>query len=519
MRWFDATVSPADGELTRPTALLIGGGALLAGVCLGVAGLFSTSLLAMALGVMVLMIVIALRHDTFTAALIVGVAIMIDFYQLVGLPLRRPVVAVVLTTVVLVVIFLAQSQARPWIHVPHVWLWAILLFLAAIEIPHGILLTESGTYYLLTFVNALLMFVLGIQIARSYAHLRTLVALLSGLAALIAVHAILYELTGKFLLETNREAVYLVSVKNFQLPGSTIYRVGSFLQHPDWSGAFFAMTLFLPLGLFLESRSRAGKVLYGCETLLILLALFFTFTTASWASLFVGIVVFVVLAFLARPRGQAQGRKHAWQLWLIPGGIAAALVGIVAAFPDHVRLLAEHVTANNELSLRIGAWETGLRVVAAHPLTGVGMGITSYLQRAELYRVKLQILPLAHPHDSYIEVAAYAGIPVFIAFATLLGWGLWSCVRTYRRVEAPQKALLCGIVAALVTLSFNSIAINGWTIPPLLAIGWLLIGATVSPALFGSTQPPDRRQETPSSIEDELVHRPQPESFVGSARV
>jgi hypothetical protein len=43
--------------------------------------------------------------------------------------------------------------------------------------------------------------------------------------------------------------------------------------------------------------------------------------------------------------------------------------------------------------------------------------------------------------------------------------------------------LLGGGIAAVLALSINSVSINGWTLPPLAAPGWLILGAIASPLL------------------------------------
>jgi hypothetical protein len=443
--------------------------ALLFGAVLTRVSLSTLEITLVAVGVLT---VVALGQEELTAITIVAVTLVIDWYQILGTPLHFPVVGVVMAAGVVVMMFLQQSAERRWVSVPNVGLWLLLLILAVVPMARGISLTEGVTYYLQVFLSPLLMATLGASIARDPGRIRRLFSLLSGLAGLLAAHTIIIALTGTFLLDTPRQSAYLSSVSDFGLVGSAATRVGSLLGNPDWNGAFLAMMAFFPIGLFIHNGSRLARLLYLGEAALILVALLFTFSTAAWIAVCAGLVALVVLL------GGSRYRAYALVV------IVATLAVIVVAFPAQLRLLAKHASSQSGLSLRVGAWETGIRVIASHPLFGIGLGLNTYLQRAEPYRVALQYRALAHPHNAYLELGALGGVPVLALFVVILASSLRLAVVNYRRVERHYQPLLAGALAALVVLSVNSFAINGWTLAPLAAIGWLVLGALSSTALL-----------------------------------
>ena len=107
-------------------------------------------------------------------------------------------------------------------------------------------------------------------------------------------------------------------------------------------------------------------------------------------------------------------------------------------FPAQVSLLLQHATNPKELLLRNGAWLTGLHVIQAFPLTGLGMGRDVYWLRADPSRVPTQYIPLFHPHNSYIELAALGGIPVLVALVALHCIVVWQAFRSwYLVIETP----------------------------------------------------------------------------------
>ena len=120
----------------------------------------------------------------------------------------------------------------------------------------------------------------------------------------------------------------------------------------------------------------------------------------------------------------------------------------------------------------------------AYPLFGVGLGSQAYLIRADPYRVPAQFVPLAQPHDAYVQWGAMAGIPVLVVFLLLLGYAFWLSWRNWRAIDIRYRPLLGGGITALIALSINSVSIDGWTNAVIAMIGWLIFGMLTSPLLL-----------------------------------
>jgi len=421
---------------------------------------------------------IVLRQDAFIAVGIVGISVLIDWYQLFGWPFGAPVVATVVALGFAGLLFFARSPAHSWVAPPYLWLWGLLLGLAAVQVLRGVKLQDSALYYVWMILTPLLLYIIGTQVARDVARARRLFSALSGLGALIAAHTIIEAQTGVFLLATQRQQNYLLSAQGFLLQaGSQVSRAGSFLQNPDFNGVFLALLVFIPVGLFMESSSRPAKIIYAGETVLLLTALLFTYSAGSWVAVGGGLIALMLLV--------GQGRYRFWLLALI--GAAGAV--LFFAFPSALALLIQHGTAPQELQMRQWEWQTVIRVISAYPLTGTGLGYQSYLQRASPYRVFA--LPDARllPHDSYLELAAMAGLPVLLIFLATLACTMQRALRNWSRVNRRYRPLLGAAIAAVVVLMINSFTIPGWTLAPVTATAWLIIGAVSSP-LLGQTPDP-----------------------------
>ncbi|MDQ6661365.1 MAG: hypothetical protein M3Z24_10410, partial [Chloroflexota bacterium] len=57
-------------------------------------------------------------------------------------------------------------------------------------------------------------------------------------------------------------------------------------------------------------------------------------------------------------------------------------------------------------------------------------------------------------------------------------------VQNWRIVDGQTRLLIGAGIAAPTVLSFNSWSINGWTLLPLAAVGWTMLGAISSPLLI-----------------------------------
>ncbi len=406
-----------------------------------------------------------LQHDELAAVVIIAVHLYVDWY--LGLAFS----AQLLTIGMLVLIYTHRSPQHPWVKPRALWLWVVFLVLALFPATRGISLSDSAYYYFNTIFNAFLIFWLGLVIAQDVARVRRLFKMLSILGALLAIHTIIQAKTGVLLFKTTRYDASIQSMLNFELGNTGIHRAEAFLRNPDSNGAWFALILLLPLGLFTESSSYREKALYLVEMFLMVLALLFTYSTGAFIAAAAGILSFIIFAGRTRYRIQ------------ISLFIVVTVLVLIVVFPSQINHLLQHAQASEEWSLRFGVWLTGVRVILAYPLAGIGLGRYIYIQRAEPYRVPAQFIPVYHPHNSYLEFAALGGIPLALVFIALLSLALWLAIRNWIHADANARSILGGGLAAVITLSFCSLNNAGWTLTPLLAIGWLILGAISSPLL------------------------------------
>ncbi len=455
----DTFVLPSSGYL------VVAGGALLLG---GVLGYFNPLYSAAFAGGLFMIFITLIRQDELAITSIIAVHIYVDWY------LGLHIVAPLMSLLFLSFYYLARSAQRPWIVPGALWLWALFLVVTIPPSFTGALMVyDIASYYPSDILGALLMFWLGILIARNGAGVKRCFKMLAGLGALLAVHTLIQAVTSVVLFGSSHYDSLLLLTSNYQISSTAAHRAGSFFVDPNWNGTFLATIFFLPFGLFVETRSLLEKACYFLEMSLILVALLFTYSIGAWVALFVGALVFIVFV----------GRAHYRLLFPVFILIVAGL--IIWLFPDQIASQLVHAQASDEVPLRVGAWLTALRVIAAFPWTGVGLGYENYLERSNPFRVAQEYLPLAHPHNSYLEWGAMAGLPVLFLFLALLVYALWQASRNWIVSDRLLRPVLGGGIVAVVVLSVNSWTINAWTLPALAMPGWLILGVIASPFLSG----------------------------------
>ncbi|BCL79503.1 O-antigen ligase family protein [Ktedonobacteria bacterium brp13] len=412
------------------------------------------------LSVLSLSLILLLRHHALVATLIVALHLYADWY--LGLHLLAPLLACVF-------LWLLRHRGQGWRRPRACWLWLAFLLITIYPCWRGGLLMvyDAASFYPSDILGAFLMFWLGSVIVYDRRSLQTLFSLLTLLAVLLAVHLFIQAYTGIVLFQSSRVDTFLssVDVAYYQLMDSSTHRVGSFFIDPNWAGAYFALSFFLPAGLFVRSSTLWQRGLSLLAMLVLLAALVLTYSTGAWVAFFVGMLIFLLLVGDTR------------LLLVLLCLVFVLALTLTLLMPAQLQLQLQHATANNELSLRIAAWQTALRVIQAYPLTGVGLGHQAYLLHAEPYRVPAQFVQLSHPHNSYLEWAAMGGIPVLLLFLLLLLWTHFSAWRNWRLADRSLRPLLGAGIAATVTLSVNSVSINGWTHFALAFFGWLILGA------------------------------------------
>jgi putative inorganic carbon (hco3(-)) transporter len=151
-----------------------------------------------------------------------------------------------------------------------------------------------------------------------------------------------------------------------------------------------------------------------------------------------------------------------WHKWLVAAVPAAAVV-LFFAGPAFVRervtsIVQPHGETDSNMH-RMILRRTGLRMIEAHPVFGVGLEMINDRPTFESYIPADVPRPLpegwyGHLHNIYLQFAAERGIPTMLAMMWLIGKVLWDIIGALRRKLADPEArwVLHGAIAAILAI-------------------------------------------------------------------
>lgn len=223
----------------------------------------------------------------------------------------------------------------------------------------------------------------------------------------------------------------------------------------------------------LASESRGALLATLLAVTLMLAILFPAWARLVWLGVLAGLI-FIWLALYGLPLGPLERVLNAVGL----GGVTFGSV----------------TDANFSAVERAAHWLAGVRMFAAHPLLGVGIG--NYSAAYPIYHPRGWYASLQHAHNYYINIAAEAGIIGLVTYLLLAGSALWYSYASISRArDSLLRAAGLGVFGALITTGFHNIFdvlyVHGTTalIGLYLALVMIAMRAEADPAVAGATSP------------------------------
>ncbi len=170
-------------------------------------------------------------------------------------------------------------------------------------------------------------------------------------------------------------------------------------------------------------------------------------------------------------------RRRRLLLWVLP---ASAVFVVLAPVPVLARALSVANLSDESSYDRLCMLEAGARMVAEHPLFGVGPNMAERLY--PIYRhASAARLNVPHLHDSYAQIAAERGLPALASYLALLAVALaraWRGYRAEREAGGSSRAdLWLGVIAALLAFALASLFEHNWGDVEVQRVALLLLAA------------------------------------------
>jgi O-antigen ligase len=316
--------------------------------------------------------------------------------------------------------FFASAQSR--------WFVALSLLALASYAAWGMPIYAFEASPWLSYVSFLLFFFITLTVVDSTRRLRTVLLVAIGSVGFASAHVVReWQKYGGF--------------------GS--YRPGYVTGDANYYSV--SALLCVPLAFYLIGGKPRGWERWFCGGCLALTILGLTAAASRGALL--GLTATMLFAC-------AVSRQRARMLRLAFGVLVPLL--LVSPSSPLPRLLSPDHSDQESTDTRLALWRAGLRMVRAHPLTGVGLGNFKWVV-ADYDAPGENLNNVAH--NTYVEVAAELGLPGFALYVGLLATTYRALGRVRRQTRAVPAAdvvhraalgLQAGLVGFLVAIFFVS---------------------------------------------------------------
>lgn len=250
--------------------------------------------------------------------------------------------------------------------------------------------------------------------------------------------------------------------------------MNSIFGNKNHLGGYLLLLLPLALALYLEAGEGRERLAYGSVVVFLGSTFILTYSRGAW---FASVPALALVAWAFR------GRLAALLGRLALVGAAAVLAAFLITRSSlgqtldlgyqgalSVARAAVGGEPQGTLAPRLDYWQGALRIMADHPLAGIGLG--AYEAVFPAYQRDPQFYS-RFAHNFFLQMGAEAGVPALLVFLTLFGLLAAGWARTYTRssgASAPSQVLRLGLVAGLVASTLHNMVELDWYIP---AIGLL----------------------------------------------
>ena len=236
------------------------------------------------------------------------------------------------------------------------------------------------------------------------------------------------------------------------------------------TGSYFLMVTLLGIGLAIERRGWIGRLL-TVATVLTGVTFWLAGSRAALAAALLTAFGFAVVRIIAQ--------RHFLARLMAVGSIA--LVAIVSLPVAMVVGHPDRTATAESVDVRAEFFATSLRMVATHPILGVGTG-RYYELSSQFMSPELQSrYPRENAHNNYMQIAAelgIVGIGAFVWFLAAGGHRVWLAQRTHRQRDVLLVAAGTGASAFLITcLTGHPLLVNETAYP-----FWIVGGIVVARA-------------------------------------
>jgi putative inorganic carbon (hco3(-)) transporter len=271
-----------------------------------------------------------------------------------------------------------------------------------------------------------------------------------------------------------------------------------FYDSPNHISLFLGRAAPVALALAVCGCGPLRRALHGLALAAMLLAIYLTYSRGAWLVGLPAALLFVLLL------PQLAGSRNRRRALLIAAGALA--LGLLALLPvaRTARFASLAQPGSGTAFLRLVLWKGALRMIAAHPLIGVGIGnFAAQYPRYMLPEAWREPL-VYHPHNILLDFWAILGLPGLAALAWLQIAFWRSGLALYRRLADPAlRALMLGLMGSMVSFLAHGLVDTAFFLADLALVFMLTLALTqrLETIIETSSLPRSKAPQAPSPAE------------------
>mgnify|MGYP002080678871 CR=1 FL=1 len=228
----------------------------------------------------------------------------------------------------------------------------------------------------------------------------------------------------------------------------------------NFSAMFLVGVIPLLVPLFSASKTNMQRIFYMTISFILLWSVVVFASRGAILGLLVAVIFGLVLSLI---------RKSGWKINLIISILlflltVISLTSYQISRPSSVDTSLNFRTDINIIS-RLQVWAHSVEIIKQHPITGVGFG--NFLIGYQQLNDKSSIMPYQFddPHNIFLLLAVTTGIPGVGIFLTILYFTLRAYLIDFWKTRSMLSwGLLVGLIALLVSMSFNPVTVANWVL-------------------------------------------------------
>ncbi len=227
----------------------------------------------------------------------------------------------------------------------------------------------------------------------------------------------------------------------------------------------------------------------ACAVVVVPLCIWWTLNGARWHRVyaFVCLLVTIIGIVLSASRGGllalvagvlvlGMKSKRRAKTFILTAAILGIVVALTPASPLH-RFLQPTASDSQSANLRVRLWTAALKMIRDHPIAGVG--IDNFASNIPTYGGP-ELTDLHVAHNTYLQIAAEAGMPTLLAYIGMLMSAL-AYLSRLRRQARNVGAMLLSDAAIGIQAGLCGVAVAGMFMSAqMLKMFWLMIALSAS---------------------------------------